>query len=365
MATNSLPETTNRARADDGPRIGAATDTGTAPRTGSSVGSGAGDGDHHRDRGDDEVAAVREFTRFYTNIIGLLREGLLNTPYSLTEARVIFELATGGPADATGLRRTLDIDAGYVSRVLARLEAGRIISRRRSPADGRRQEIGLTEQGTAAFAMLDSRSSSQVSDLLSRLSSSDRRRLTGAMATVRGILEDPPRPVGYVLRAPLPGDLGWVIRQHGAVYADEYQWDASFEALVARIVADYAERHDPRREAAWIAEVDGEPAGCVFCVRKSDATAQLRLLLVDPAARGLGIGARLVTECVSFARRAGYTELVLWTNDVLVAARHVYEKAGFELVGSERHHSFGHDLVGQTWRLRWPGHTSESRRRLA
>lgn len=346
MATKSLPQATTCARANDG-------DVG-------------GDGDRgHSESCAADVAAVREFTRFYTNVIGLLREGLLNTPYSLTEARVIFELATGGPADATALRRTLDIDAGYLSRVLARLEAGWIISRRRSPADGRRQEIVLTEQGKAAFAMLDSRSSSQVAGLLSRLSSADRRRLTGAMATVRGILADPPRPAGYVLRAPLPGDLGWVIRAHGAVYADEYQWDASFEALVARIVADYAEHHDPRREAVWIAEVDGEPAGCVFCVRKSDSTAQLRLLLVDPAARGLGIGDRLVAECISFARRAGYAELVLWTNDVLAAAHRVYQKAGFELVSSERHHSFGHDLVGQTWRLRWPGHISESRRRPA
>ncbi len=297
------------------------------------------------------VAAVREFNRFYTNILGLLQEGLLDTPYSLTEARVIFELAAGGQADAAGLGRSLNINAGYLSRILARLEASKLISRQRSAADGRRQQIGLTEQGMAAFLMLDDRSSSQIGDLLGRLSGADRRRLASAMATVRGILAGTPRPAGYVLRAPLPGDLGWVIRQHGAVYADEYRWDESFEALVARIVADYANQHDPSREAAWIAEVDGEPAGCVFCVRNSDTTAQLRLLLVDPAARGLGIGARLVAECISFARRAGYVELVLWTNDVLTAARRVYERAGFRLTGTERHHSFGHDLTGQTWRL--------------
>lgn len=299
----------------------------------------------------DRVAAVREFNRFYTNILGLLQEGLLDTPYSLTEARVIFELAAGGQADAAGLGRELDINAGYLSRVLARLEASELISRRRSAADGRRQVIGLTEQGKAAFLMLDDRSSSQIDNLLGRLSSADQRRLASAMAAVRGILAGTPRPASYVLRAPLPGDLGWVIRQHGAVYADEYRWDESFEALVARIVADYADQHDPRREAAWIAEVGGEPTGCVFCIRKSDTTAQLRLLLVDPAARGLGIGARLVAECVSFARRAGYAELVLWTNDVLTAARHIYERAGFRLTGTERQHNFGHDLTSQTWQL--------------
>jgi DNA-binding MarR family transcriptional regulator/GNAT superfamily N-acetyltransferase len=297
------------------------------------------------------VTAVREFNRFYTNVLGLLQEGLLETRYSLTEARVIFELAAADRADATALRRSLDIDPGYLSRVLARLEASRLISRQRSPADGRRQVIGLTEQGQAEFRMLDTRSSSRIGDLLGRLSGADQRRLTRAMAAVREIIEGPPRPAGYVLRPPRPGDLGWVIGQHGTMYADEYRWDASFEALVASIVADYAAHHDPQREAAWIAEVNGEPAGCVFCVRKSDTTGQLRLLLVNPAARGLGIGARLVAECVAFARSAGYSELVLWTNDVLTAARRLYERAGFLLVDTERHHSFGHDLVGQTWRL--------------
>lgn len=300
---------------------------------------------------EDRIATVREFNRFYTNVLGLLQEGLVQTPYSLAEARVIFELAAAGHSDATELRRSLDIDAGYLSRVLARLEASGLISRRQSVADGRRQVIMLTEPGLAAFRMLNGRSSGQIADLLSHIPDAGQRRLTSAMATVREVLEGRPRPAGYVLRAPRPGDLGWVIRQHGAVYADEYRWDASFEALVARIVADYAERHDPRREAAWIAEVNGEPAGCVFCVRKSDTTGQLRLLLVDPAARGLGIGARLVDECITFARGAGYDDLVLWTNDVLTAARRVYQKAGFELVHLERHHGFGHDLTSQTWRL--------------
>ena len=274
------------------------------------------------------MAAVRGFSRFYTNVLGLLQESLPKTPYSLTEARLIFELAGRDHADATGLCRVLDIAAGYLSRLLGRLEAGKLISRRRSADDGRRLEIGLTERGKAAFRMLDKRSSGQISDLLDRLSSADRRRLISAMTTVRGIIEGPPRPTGYVLRPPLPGDLGWVVRQHGAVYADEYQWDASFEALVAGIVADYADQHDPRREAVWIAEVNGEPAGCVFCVRKGDTTGQLRLLLVDPAARGLGIGARLVAECISFARRARYAELILWTSDILTAAVTSMSKLG-------------------------------------
>jgi DNA-binding MarR family transcriptional regulator/GNAT superfamily N-acetyltransferase len=303
---------------------------------------------------EERVAAVRRFSRFYTNVLGLLEEGLLETPYSLTETRVMFELAAAGqPMDTSGLRRRLNIDPGYLSRVLAQLQKAGLIARQQSPTDGRRQLVGLTEPGREVFRDLDQRSSDQVSELLSRLPESRQRDLARAMSLVQNILDDSPleRPAAYVLRSPGPGDLGWVVRQHGLLYADEYHFDAEFEALVARIVADYANDHDPRREAAWIAEVNGEPAGCAFCVRKDDSTAQLRLLLVDPAARGLGIGARLVSECVSFARRAGYAELVLWTQDSLTAALHVYAAAGFQLVDQERHHSFGHDLVGQTWRL--------------
>lgn len=298
-----------------------------------------------------QVAAVREFSRFYTTVLGLLREGLLDTPYSLTEARLIFELARADQAEVTRLRKSLDIDAGYLSRILARFEADGLITRQRSLSDGRQQVITLTEPGRAAFLMLDSRSAGQVSALLSRLSPADRRRLTGAMATVREIIDGAPRPAVIVLRAPRPGDLGWVVHRHGALYAREYGWDDTFEALVARIVADYATGHDPEREAAWIAEVDGEPAGCVFCVRKSHTTAQLRLLLVEPNIRGMGMGGRLVAECVDFARHAGYAEVALWTNDVLTEARRIYQRSGFQLVGTEQHHSFGQDLTGQTWRL--------------
>jgi DNA-binding MarR family transcriptional regulator/N-acetylglutamate synthase-like GNAT family acetyltransferase len=302
-----------------------------------------------------QVAAVREFSRFYTNVLGLLREGLLDTPYSLTEARVIFELGRREQTEVTRLRRSLDIDAGYLSRILARFEADGLVTRQRSAADGRQQVIALTGPGRAAFLMLDSRSAGQAGGLLSRLSPADQRRLTGAMATVREIIDGAPRPAMFLLRAPGPGDLGWVVHRHGALYAQEYGWDDTFEALVARIVAGYAEHHDPEREGAWIAEAEGEPVGCVFCVRSSEATAQLRLLLVEPRVRGMGVGGRLVAECIDFARRAGYADVVLWTNDVLTQARQIYQRSGFQLVDSAKHHSFGHDLVGQTWRLALSG----------
>jgi DNA-binding MarR family transcriptional regulator/ribosomal protein S18 acetylase RimI-like enzyme len=301
--------------------------------------------------GDSAVAAVREFNRFYTNVIGLLREGLLDTPYSLTEARVIFELARADDAEVAELRAWLDIDRGYLSRILARFEADGLVTRRRSASDGRRQVISLTEPGRSAFRNLDDRSAGQIGALLAQHSAADRRRLTVAMATIREVIDGPARPAQVTLRAPEPGDLGWVIQAHGALYAGEYGWDATFEALVARIVADYAAGQDPRRERAWIAEAGGRPAGCIFCVRKSDTTAQLRLLLVEPWARGMGIGESLVAECLAFARGSGYAEIVLWTQDVLAAARRIYQRAGFQLVEEGRHHSFGHDLVEQTWRL--------------
>jgi DNA-binding MarR family transcriptional regulator/GNAT superfamily N-acetyltransferase len=309
-------------------------------------------------------AAVREFNRYYTGVIGLLESGYLQTPYSLTEARVIFELAqSGGPAadaaagtgvDAAALCRSLGLDAGYLSRILARFDADGLIARERSAADGRRQAVTLTAAGRQAFLLLNERADTQIAQLLAAVTAADRERLTAAMAEVRRILDGSPRQPAaslIVLRPPRPGDLGWVIQRNGAIYAAEYGWDRTYEALVARIVADYAASHDPRREAAWIAELDGQPAGCVFCVKESEHTARLRLLLVEPDARGGGIGARLVDECIRFARQAGYTELILWTNDVLSAARRIYEKAGFELVSSAPQHSFGHDLVSQDWRL--------------
>ena len=305
---------------------------------------------------EERVTAVRRFSRYYTNVLGLLQEGLLDTEFSLTEARVIFELAVAGQADAASLKRRLDIDPGYLSRILARLDKAGIISRQRDPGDGRRQVIELTAEGRMAAATLGERSDRQVREILAALPEPAQRRLTGAMAAIEDILggggpAGRGTPTAYVLRSPGPGDLGWMVKAHGEFYSQEYGWDSSFEALVARIVADYAENHDPRRESAWIAEVDGEPMGCILCVRQDDDTAKLRILLVDPAARGLGIGARLVTECVAFARRAGYRRMVLWTNDVLVAARRIYQQAGFRLVEEETQRNFGHDLVSQTWQL--------------
>ena len=296
------------------------------------------------------VRAVREFNRVYTNLIGLLRGRYLDSPYSLTEARVLFELAQDGPCEISALRRQVDIDPGYLSRILARFEADGLVTRERSAVDARRRVITLTAAGRQAFGGLDRRSVEQISALLGRLTEAEQRRLVEAMATIREIAERRDRPAAFVLRAPRPGDLGWVVQRNGALYAQEYGWDASYETLVARIVADFAARDDPG-EAAWIAELDGAPAGCVFCMRESGSVARLRLLLVEPQARGLGLGERLVAECLAFARRAGYAEIVLWTNDVLAAARRIYQRAGFELVEEDRHHSFGHDLVGQTWRL--------------
>jgi DNA-binding MarR family transcriptional regulator/GNAT superfamily N-acetyltransferase len=307
---------------------------------------------------DSPVAEVRAFTRFYTAVIGVLDEGLLGTPYSVTEARVLFELAQSDATDVADLRRGLRLDSGYMSRIAARLEADGLVTRAPSGRDARRQVLALTPRGREVFADLDARSADQVAHLLDKLGEADQERLVTAMGTVRSLLGAaqgdglPATARTVVLREPGPGDLGWVVARHGSVYAAEYGWNAEFEGLVARIVADYAAGHDPRREAAWIAELDGEPVGCVFCVARDDTTAQLRILLVDPAARGLGIGARLVAECLRFATAAGYESMMLWTNDVLTSARRIYEAAGFRLVDEEPHHSFGQDLVGQVWERR-------------
>ena len=298
---------------------------------------------------DAAVAAVRGFNRFYTNVIGLLRGKYLDTPYSLTEARLLFELAQRDTSEVTDLRRTVDIDPGYLSRILARFAADGLITRQRSAADARRQIIGLTGTGRSVVGGLDARSGGQTRDMLAAVRDEDRRRLLDAMRVITETLTGSPQPRGYLLRPPQPGDMGWVVQRNGAVYADEFGWDSSYEALVARIVADYVDHRDPDAEAAWIAEVDGTPAGCVFCVRENATSARLRLLLVEPWARGLGIGSRLVEEVLRFARQAGYCRITLWTNDALADARRIYQRAGFTLDNESRHHSFGEDLTGQNW----------------
>jgi len=296
------------------------------------------------------VDAVREFSRFYTNVIGVLREGLLDTPYTLTEGRVVYELAQHESTEVADLRRVLDIDPGYMSRILAAFEADGLVARSRSERDGRRQVIALTRRGRDAFDTLNARSAGEIKQLLSPLSHHDRARLVESLGVGRQLLGDELR--GRVtLRAPRSGDYGWVVERHGVLYRTEYDWDDTMEGLIATIVGAFAQGHDPERERAWIAELAGVRVGCVFCVRKSEDVAQLRLLLVEPAARGHGLGTRLVDACIDFARGAGYRELVLWTNDVLHAARRIYERAGFQLVEEGRHHSFGQDLVEQTWSL--------------
>src|SRR5208282_933748 len=263
------------------------------------------------------------------------------------------------------LRRTVDIDPGYLSRILARFEADGLIRRQRSAADGRRQVIRLTDSGRCVVAGLDARSAGQTRDMLATVRDEDRRKLLDAMHVITETLTESPRPRGYLLRSPRPGDMGWVVQRNAAVYAEEFGWDDSYEALVARIVADYVDHRDPEAEAAWIAEVDGAPAGCVFCVRENATTARLRLLLVEPWARGLGIGSRLVEEVLRFARQAGYSGITLWTNDILTDARQIYQRAGFTLDNEHRHHSFGKDLTGQNWsrRLRRRDQADRSGRR--
>ncbi|MET9874402.1 bifunctional helix-turn-helix transcriptional regulator/GNAT family N-acetyltransferase [Actinacidiphila glaucinigra] len=298
------------------------------------------------------VQEIRAFNRFYTNLIGALDYSRhLHTPYTLTEARVLYELAhaAGGGLDAAALRTALSVDAGQLSRMLAAFEERGLVTRAPSPRDARRQRVEPTPDGREAARLLEDRSREAVASMLGGLAPNERARLTQAMRTVRDVLggaaeKAPPGP-RVRLREPRPGDLGWVVQRNAEVYAEEYGWNGEYETLVARIVAGGHER-------AWIAELDGERAGCVFCVRDdAPGTARLRLLLVDPAARGHGIGRRLVEACVAHARAAGHRELVLWTNDVLVSARRIYEAAGFELVGEKPHRSFGRDLVGQDWRL--------------
>ena len=297
------------------------------------------------------IAAVRSFSRFYTRQLGLLQESLVHTRFSLTEARVLYELAHREPTTATALAADLDLDHGYLSRILRRFGEADLLSKKRIPNDGRQNLIAITAKGRKAFAPLNKGSHDQVAELLGRLSPSEQQRVVSAMATVENLLQPSAadKPPLLLLREHRPGDMGWVTSAHGALYAQEYGWDISFEALVGKIAAEFIEKFDSQRERCWIAELDGAPAGSVFVVRKTDAIAKLRLLIVDPRARGLGLGKRLVDECLRFAKDAGYSSMTLWTQSILTAARGIYQRAGFRLVAEEPHHSFGVDLIGETW----------------
>jgi DNA-binding MarR family transcriptional regulator/N-acetylglutamate synthase-like GNAT family acetyltransferase len=296
------------------------------------------------------VSEIRGFNRFYTRILGLLRPRLAGSAFGLTEARVLFELAHAGQMAVADLRRALDLDAGYLSRILSRFIADGLVEREPSAADARRQLVRLTDAGQLAFTETDGLQARAIDQLVAPLDEDQRNQLVAAMERIRRILDGGRRAGGLVLRPTEPGDLGWVVERHGARYAAEHGWDATFEALVARVVADFGERMHSRGQAAWIAELDGERVGCIFCTASHDPdTAQLRLLLVEPQSRGTGVGSRLVDECLRFARRSGYRRIMLWTTDVQAEARRIYQRQGFRLDSSEPQTRFGHELVGEYW----------------
>jgi DNA-binding MarR family transcriptional regulator/GNAT superfamily N-acetyltransferase len=302
---------------------------------------------------DQRIAAVRQFNRFYTRQIGALREKPYESAVSLTEVRVLYELAHREKPTASELSNDLGLDAGYLSRILTGFDKRGWLEKRPSAADGRQSLLSLTAHGKKILEPLDARSREEVGQMLGELSAAEQNRLIDAMQTIKNLLvvQSVQRPA-YILRPRQPGDMGWVVYRHGVLYAQEYRYDEHFEALVADIVAKFIQNFDPRRERCWIAERDGEIIGSVFLVKHSKTVAKLRLLLVEPTARGLGIGKRLVEECMRFARQAGYRKITLWTQSSLRAARGIYEKAGFRLVGQKRHDSWGHHgLVAETWEL--------------
>ena len=300
----------------------------------------------------ERVAAVRRFNRFYTRRIGVLHEGLLDSPYSLAEVRVLYELAHRRDVTARDLARDLGLDAGYLSRILKNFERQGLLRREQASADARQRVLTLTAAGRRAFGPLDRRSQKEVSVMLAPLTDAAQARLTGAMHAIETLLEPPAvAPVPFVLRTHRPGDMGWVVQAHGELYFHEYGWDERFEALVAHIAAEFVDKLDARRERCWIAERDGERVGSVFLVRKSATVAKLRLLIVDPKARGAGLGKALVAECIRFARACGYRTITLWTQQNLVAARKIYEGFGFKLVAREPHAMFGVPLTAETWEL--------------
>jgi DNA-binding MarR family transcriptional regulator/N-acetylglutamate synthase-like GNAT family acetyltransferase len=299
------------------------------------------------------VEAVRRFNRFYTQQIGVLQKGLLDSPFSLVEVRVLYELAHRQDPTASELAADLGLDAGYLSRILRGFKQRGLIARKSSESDARRSHLSLTSQGQQTFASLNARAREEVSAVVNKLIPADQESLVESMQIIERLLgSESKNHVPYIIRPHQHGDMGWVVHRHGVLYAQEYGWDQQFEALVAEIVAKFLRHYDPKREHCWIAERNGEIVGSVFLCKRSKTVGQLRLLLVEPKARGLGIGARLVAECVRFARQAGYKKITLWTNDVLHAARHIYQRAGFQLVHEAPHHSFGHDLMEQTWELK-------------
>jgi DNA-binding MarR family transcriptional regulator/N-acetylglutamate synthase-like GNAT family acetyltransferase len=299
---------------------------------------------------DRRVAAVRAFNRFYTRRIGVVREGYLQSRFSLTEARVLFELAQTEGLTAAQIGSALDLDAGYLSRMLRRFEQEGLLARGPSAVDRRQHILTLTESGLTAFLPLDERSRLETSAMLSALPEPAQEAVVSGLRSIARMLSDQPA-TDWFSRPPAPGDIGWVIERHGALYAEEYGFDHRFEALVAQVAGAFLSGNDPERERAWIAERDGVRVGSVFLVRKTDEIGKLRLLLVEPWARGLGVGKRLVEECIAFARQAGYRRVTLWTNDILVAARGIYRAAGFHLVASEPHSDFGPPMVGEEWEL--------------
>jgi DNA-binding MarR family transcriptional regulator/N-acetylglutamate synthase-like GNAT family acetyltransferase len=300
---------------------------------------------------DPQVVAIRAFNRFYTRKIGVVDE-VVSSPFSLAEARVLYELAHCEQLTATDIRKELGLDGGYMSRILHDFERRRLVRRQQSETDERQKFLSLTVRGRRAFAPLDERSNREVAAMLEGLSPTERKQLVDAVQTVRRLLGDKAEPrTPYLLRQHQPGDMGWIVHRQAILYAEEYGWDGTYEALAAEIVAQFIKNYDPKRERCWIAEKDGARVGAVFVAKASDEIAKLRLLHVEPEARGLGIGKRLVEECVRFARQEGYSKITLWTQSILHAARHLYKQAGFQVVCEEQHHSFGKDLTAETWEL--------------
>lgn len=301
---------------------------------------------------DDQISAVRAFNRFYTRKLGVLDQQLLKSPFSLSEARVLYELAHREDAAAKEIGIELGLDPGYLSRIVQKFDDDGLITRKPVPSDRRQYRLGLTAKGRQAFARLERTSNDQVAAMLGKLGAGERNVVANAMAAIEHTLEPPTQPAaGFLLRGHGPGDIGWIVSRHGAVYAQEYGWDISFEALAAEICAQFIRSYDASREHCWIAEIGGEPVGSIFLVKASDEVAKLRLLLVENKARGLGVGHALTEQCIRFARAAGYSSITLWTQSILVAARGIYQRAGFVRVKEEPHHSFGVDLVGETWEM--------------